>query len=148
MATIHRVPYTKWSTILRDVWKQKNPTGLLLEDEAFQDRLLETWEYKLDATSTCIVFLQPTFECNRKNPVEQWCEIVAWIFVGSIKTTYEESFSLERLLDATPYSWFDAPSRMPHIESRWTPGSYTHWSTFGMDVGNPVLRPILSLCAN
>jgi hypothetical protein len=148
--TVQRVPYTKWSLQLKQSWKQSNPTGILLEDTAFQHRLLETWEYKINSTDYCIIFLYPTFECQReqKNPLEQWCEVITWLFIGSIKTTYEQSYCIERLLDVTSYAWFDAPNTMPHIESRWNPGGYSHWSVLGLDVGNPVMRPVLSLCAN
>jgi len=145
---IHRVPYTKWSTYIQITWKQANPNGFLLEDTSFQHRLLETWELQISSTSWCVVLLQPTFECQRTTPTEQWCEILTWLFVGSNQTTYEQSYTMERLLDATPYMWFDAPSSLPHIESNWTQAGYTYWSVLGLDPGTPVLRPILSLCAS
>ena len=96
--------------------------------------------------SYCIVVVQPTFECQRHATKEHWCEVVSWLFVGTIKNTYEQAMYIETVLDATPYTWFDASTTMPHLESRWAVSGSSSWSSFGLDPGAPVLRPILSLC--
>jgi len=144
--TIQRVPHSLWQHEIKKSWKLKNPTGFLIDDSKFRYRSMETWEMNLGKGAYCIVLLQPTFECQRNLYDEQWCEIVSWLFVGTEKTPYEQAMYIETVLDTTPYTWFDAPSSMPYIESRWTSGGSSSWMTFGIDPGTPVLRPILSLC--
>ena len=144
--SIQRVPYGIWQHKIKEDWKTQNPTGFIFDDSKFKYRSMEIWEMNLGKDVYCIVALQPTFECQRSSNDEQWCEIVSWLFVGTQKTPYEQAMYIEYVLDTTPYTWFDAPSKMPHIETRWTAGGSSSWMSFGIDPGTPVLRPILSLC--
>jgi len=144
--SIQRVPYSIWHTEIKKNWRKQNPYGFILDDSKFKYRCVEVWEMNIGKGAYCIVVLQPTFECQRASNDEQWCEVISWLFVGTEKNTYEQSIYIETILDSTPYTWIDAPEAMPHIESQWTQGSISSWTSFGMDPGVPVLRPILSLC--
>jgi len=146
-----RVPHTKWQQQLKQSWLQQYPDGFLLDDLSFKYRLVEWWELTVRPGVYCIVVLQPTFEVqkNSKGPTattESWCEVIAWYMTSQQITTYEFAQYIETTLDATPYTWFDAPNSMPHGETQWNQAGLSNWCAFGLDPGVPVQRPILSLC--
>jgi len=142
-----RVPYTKWQNQSKTVWLQKHPEGLILDDLAYKQRLVECWELIVREGVYCIVYIQSSFEFQKSNnQLEPWCEIITWYMEGVSIPTYELAHYIETVLDSTPYSWFDAPASMPHIESRWTALGLSNWCAFGLDLGVPIQRPILSLC--
>jgi hypothetical protein len=145
---IVRVPYIKWRSQILNTWTRNNPNGLLFDDTAFDQRLIEVWEQQVAKDRYTILIVQPTFEVQRTTQ-EHWCEILAWIDSSSSnQTEYEQAFYIEHLLDGLPYTWFESPSKMPHLDLGWKSGGISNWCAFGIDPGIPVLRPILSLCSN
>ena len=145
---VNQVPYRKWQTQLLDDWSKRNPTGLVLDDTMLKYRHIEVWEQQTGKDRYTIVVVQPTFELT--NPNQCWCEILTWFInqKSNQATEYEQAYYIEHLLDRLPYTWFDAPSNMPHLEVGWKPSGVSNWCAFGLDPGIPVLRPILSLCSS
>jgi ribosomal protein S18 acetylase RimI-like enzyme len=141
----NRVPQAKWHQQLKQSWLQKHPEGLVLDDPVFKDGLVEWWELTVRPGVYCVVALQPTFEFQRTSK-EAWCEVIAWHMTSQQISDYEFAQYIETTLDATPYTWFDAPNSMPHGESQWKQVGLSNWCAFGLDPGVPVQRPILSLC--
>jgi ribosomal protein S18 acetylase RimI-like enzyme len=140
----------KWQEQLKEAWLQKYPEGLILEDSRFKYGLVEWWELTVRPGVYCVVVLQPTFEVQRAKVTtklsESWCEVIAWHMTSQQITSYELAQYIETTLDATPYTWFDAPYSMPHGESQWKQAGISNWSAFGLDIGVPIQRPMLSLC--
>jgi len=139
---IQKVPIEKHIETIRSVWLQENPNGIFLYEKDIPS-LVEVWEYKSN-----ILIIQPTFEVEHekssKSP-KHWCEILYWIGNNNV---YQTSINLEVMIDALPYDYIEAPRIMPHIVSNWKHGGQTTWTTYGLDPGTPVTRPILSLLAS
>lgn len=142
-----KVSLTKWRSHIVAEWSRRNPAGILLDDPSFPIRLVEVYEYTVKPGSVCILCVQPTFE-RQKQTGEPWCEIVTWVFQGIPEHEYIQSQYIETMLDALPYSWFEASNTMPHLQEGWLNAGQSSWSLFGLDPGTPVQRPVLSLCAS
>jgi len=143
---IQRVPYEKWHIQLKEDWVKKHPDGLILDDTTFKNRFVEVWEYEIRKGVYEILVLQPTFEKQRHSQNEYWCEVITWLCHGTIKSEYENAHYIETILDAVPYTWFEASNKMPHLENDWLLSCQNSWSAFGLDTGVPVLRSLLPLC--
>lgn len=147
---ICRVPYEKWQEQIKKQWIQTNKDGIILDDIQFKQRFTEVWEYKSEKNVYYVLVIQPTFEqAKNRTPSsikEHWCEVITWLCYGAIKSEYENAHSIETILDSLPYTWFDAPDSMPHLESSWTLSGQSSWCAFGLDTGVPVIRPLLPLC--
>jgi len=134
---IHKIPIEDCIQTIRAAWLEQNPNGLILYEKDVYS-LVEVWKYKSN-----ILIIQPTFEIE--DAKKHWCEILFWV---GTKTLYETAINLEVMIDALPYDFIEAPKAMPHIELNWKHGGQTSWTTYGLDPGSPVTRPILSLLAS
>jgi len=136
---VQRVSLDQKRSIIYEAWKKAYPQGLILDDPSYKFSLVEVWEYKSNGT---LLILQPTFE-NTLFTGCRWCEIIFWVCSDS----YESKLSVEAIIDALPYTWIEAPSRLPNL-GNWSTGGQSSWFAHGLDPGSPVLRPVLSLLAN
>lgn len=138
----------KWKDLLVDQWKQRNPTGILLDDKSSTNTniFLEVWEANLRPNLTGVLLLQTTFEENREDSTS-WCEIVTWAWSTPVKNEYEQAYLIESMIDQLPYDYYEAPNAMPHLDRGWKYSGSSSWSCIGLDVGNPVSRSVLPLVA-
>ena len=143
--TLKRIPTQPLLTVLKSSWSLKHKDGLLLDSATLAPTLLEAWQLSAPKGNLMTLFLQPTFEVERKTQ-EPWCEVIAWLSHFELPP-FSEQMYIEAICDGLPYTWIDAPSTMPHIESLWLHGGRTTWSAVGFDPGIPFQRPILSLQA-
>ena len=141
-------------------WQQKHPDGLVLNSAIQIPPLLEAWQLIHQQKPKLTLFLQPTFEVQRPKEAvksvelqvfqrqthQSWCEVVAWLPHTEL-SPFSEQMYIEAICDGLPYTWIDAPSTMPHIDSLWIQGGRSTWSAVGFDPGTPFQRPILSLQA-
>jgi hypothetical protein len=116
---IQRVHYEKWCVQLKEHWMKNHPEGLILDDTMFKHRFTEVWEYRIGKDAYQILVVQPTFEKQRHSQNEHRCEVLTWLCYGPIKSEYENAHYIETILDVLPYTWFEAPSIMPHLEIDW-----------------------------
>ena len=131
---LQRFPIQTCISDIEASWKQRNPTGFFLHDTAVKS-LVEVW-----GNSSARVYIQPTFEVTGGL---HSCEVLCWT---TQKNEYETSIHIEAILDALlPYDIFEAPFEMPHMDSIWDVGGQSSWSLYGLDPGNPVVRPVISM---
>lgn len=144
---------------LKTYWLSQHPEGLVL-DSTNTPPLLEAWQLIHQQKPMITLFLQPTFEVQRpteavksvevqvfqRQTQEPWCEVIAWLPHTELPP-FSEQMYIEAICDGLPYTWIDAPSTMPHIDSLWIQGGRSTWSAVGFDPGTPFQRPILSLQA-
>jgi hypothetical protein len=136
---IHKVSLESCRSKIYDSWKKTNPTGFILDDQTSTNSLIEVWEYK---KSGVFLLIQPTFETEMLTNYT-WCEVLYWI----CDTSYTASMCIEAIIDALPYDYIEASTKLPHIYD-WSIGGQSSWCVHGLDPGNPVVRPVLSLLAN
>lgn len=137
--SVKKVSLQSKKDIIIDSWKKQNPEGILLDDPTIKSTLIEVWEYLPMKT---LLIIQPSFEMEQDTK-KHWCEVLHWV----CENTYSHILSLEAIIDALPYNYIEAPSRMPHLDG-WKTVGQTSWCVHGLDPGSPVLRPVLSLIAN
>jgi GNAT superfamily N-acetyltransferase len=134
---MQKVSTTRWKQRFLEVWKQREPNGLVLDDKLKESPWIECWE--LD--NTLVLLLQPTFEI-KKSTNKSIYEIIAWIFIKDVNG--EEAEVLEGAIDHLPYDSFEALQSMPHKKELWKYGGTSTWSCIGLDPGS-VPKPILPL---
>lgn len=130
---------------LKEYWLRNNKTGLVLDPDR-KPPLLEAWQLSHHQKSVITLFLQPTFEFQRQT-FQPWCEVLAWLPHTELPP-FSEQMYIEAICDGLPYTWIDAPSTMPHIDSLWLSGGRSTWSAVGFDSGVPFQRPILAIQAS
>lgn len=129
---------------LMTTWSQTHPSGLLLEPSG-PPPLLEAWQLSHHQKPVMTLFLQPTFEVQRHTH-QPWCEVLVWLAHTELPA-FSEQMYIEAICDGLPYTWIDAPSSMPHVDSLWLSGGYSMWSAVGFDSGTPFQRPVLAIQA-
>ncbi len=142
--TLRQVSFDKYKSMIQTKWRQTNPTGLHMSISS-NPPLLEVWELSSKGQACMVLCIQPTMERQRQTG-ESWCEVLAWASVTEVPTFSEQTY-IEAICDSLPYTWIDAPSSLPHIDSLWLQGGRTTWCAVGLDPGTPFQRPILSLQA-
>jgi len=142
---LKQIPTQLLLPALKSAWTLKYPGGVILDSATNMPRLLEAWQLSAPKGPLMTLFLQPTFELERKMQ-EPWCEVIAWLPHSEL-TPFSEQMYIEAICDGLPYTWIDAPSTLPHVESLWLQGGRSTWSAVGFDPGTPFQRPILSLQA-
>ena len=129
-------------------WITLNPNGILLYNKQYTNNLLDIYEYKQSETQFVQVAIHPTFEVDTTMPFNQsYCEVVAW--AASEETPeYDIPIYIETILDhLVHYSYFEAPSSMPHLDRGWKSAGTCSWSVLGLDSGTAQNVPILALAA-
>jgi hypothetical protein len=158
--TLKKIAAQTLLTTLKTSWLQRNPTGLVLDSANQIPPLLEAWQLSHHQKPMITLFLQPTFEVQRpkeavksvelqvfqRQMYQPWCEVIAWL-PHSTLSPFSEQMYIEAICDGLPYTWIDAPSTMPHIDSLWLQGGRSTWSAVGFDPGTPFQRSVLSLQA-
>ncbi len=133
-----------WKPILVSQWINQNPTGFILDSKTAIS-LLEVYETTTPKYGRVCIVLMPTFE-REKQTNNWWCELITWAWESSPpKTTYEQSYIVENMIDHLPYTFVDAPTTIPHFDHGWSSSATTYWSAIGLDTGVPVMRPVLPL---
>ena len=132
---LHQISLASCIDRLRSSWNTQQNGIMLYDPTSASTSLLEIWEYK-----KTLLLVQPTFEVERGTK-KRWCEVIYW--VGH--SAYETSMELEVMIDNLSYDWIEAPTTMPHMDAMWKVGGHSTWSVYGLDPGNPVMRPILPL---
>lgn len=142
---LKKVPVQPLLPALKSGWSLKHADGLILDSATQSSPLLEAWQLSTPKGPLMTLFLQPTFEIQRQTQ-ELWCEVLAW-HPHSEFSEFTEQMYIEAICDGLPYTWIDAPSSIPHIESLWLQGGRSTWSAVGFDPGTPFQRPLLPLQA-
>lgn len=129
---------------LKTEWLKRNPTGIVFDPDG-ELPLLEAWQLQIRNQPIVTLFVQPTFEWKRQTG-ESWCEVITWL-THSTLNSFSEQMYIETICDSLPYTWIDAPTSLPHVESLWLKSNLSTWSAAGIDPGNPFQRPVLPLQA-
>jgi hypothetical protein len=141
---LKKTSITRWKPILVSQWLNHNPQGFLFDSNTTQS-LLEVYETNTSKYGNVCLIVMPTFE-RKKNTNDWWCELIAWAWeTQPPKTSYEQSYILENMIDHLPYTFVEAPTSIPHFEHSWSSSATTYWSAIGIDTGVPVMRPLLPL---
>ena len=141
---ISRASHEELSQLCIEYWKQKNPTGLILDSKEILSNL-EWYSHKTKVMGTEYRYAVLVANLFEFRGTETSCEILTWFPVGSEAPTTIERFIIDQIVTLLPYNRIEAPASMPRLEHLWSPCSQASWYIYGYDVGTPVTRPILSL---